>query len=65
MKNIELYSILKDTRDDVTGFWVTTRDIYSGMTHTMFLHEYTSKRALIAYLRSRGIICPHRAYRNK
>lgn len=63
MKNIELYSVLKSTRNNDIGFWVTTRDIYSGMTTTNFLHEYTNKRDLIAYLRGRGIVCPHRSYR--
>lgn len=63
MKNIELYSVLKSTHNDDPGYWVTTRDMYSGMTTTTFLHEHTSKRALIAYLRSHGVVCPHRAYR--
>jgi hypothetical protein len=63
MKNIELYSILKETRDGVTGFWVTTRDIYTGMTTTCFMHEKTSLKDLVQYLRSKGIVCPHRSYR--
>lgn len=64
MKNIELYSIIKGTRDDVTGFWVTTRDIDTGMTTTCFMHEKTSLKELVQYLRDSGVTCPHRAYRN-
>lgn len=64
MKNIELYNVSKGTRDGIPGFWVDTIDIYTGQTGTIFLHEYTNKRDLIAYLRRSGIVCPHRAYRN-
>ena len=64
MRNIELYNVSKDTRNGITGYWVSTRDIYSGQAGTIFLHEYTNKHDLIASLRRIGIVCPHRAYRN-
>lgn len=63
MKNIELCSIIKGTRDDVTGYWVTTRDIDSGMISACFMHEKTSLKDLVQYLRDKGIVCPHRSYR--
>lgn len=62
-KSIELYSIIKGTRDDQIGYWVTTRDIDSGMISTCFMHEKTSLKDLVQYLRDKGIVCPHRSYR--
>ena len=62
-KSIELYSIIKGTRDNQIGYWVTTRDIDSGMISTCFMHEKTSLKDLVQYLRDKGIVCPHRSYR--
>ena len=62
-KSIELYSIIKGNRDGQIGYWVTTRDIDSGMISTCFMHEKTSLKDLVQYLRDKGIVCPHRSYR--
>lgn len=62
-KSIELYSIIKGTREDQIGYLVTTRDIGSGMISTCFMHEKTSLKDLVQYLRDKGIVCPHRSYR--
>lgn len=62
-KSIELYSIIKGTREDQIGYLVTTRDIDSGMISTCFMHEKTSLKDLVQYLRDNGIVCPHHTYR--
>lgn len=64
MKNLELYSITKGVRDDVTGFWISLYDTDTCQSLNFFLGYFTSKAQCISHLRSRGVVCPHRAYRN-
>lgn len=64
MKNLELYSITKGVRDGNNGFWVSLYDRETCHSLNFFLYYFTNKAHCISHLRSHGVVCPHKAYRN-
>ena len=64
MKNLELYSITKWVQRGVPGFWISLYDTDTCQSLNFFLGYFTNKSQCISYLRSRGIVCPRKAYRS-